>query len=294
VISTKRSEQLPPHSLTRKLIACANHSELRLVQPALALPPKPELREPPRIRRDLHRSLRSVNKRLAPTVDGDFSLTLKKARIIAQALEAFFETSGRSYPWRQSRDPYRLAVAEILLQRTRADVVSPLYSKVILAYPSSRDLASADLRSLRKVLRPLGLFNKRAKSLRSLGRAIGKAGTAVFRNPASAMTLPGIGEYGSRAISCFAFRQKIGIVDANVRRVLTRLLDLPSMDARDSRYQQLADKMLRASEDPRSTNFGLLDLGAMVCGPRPRCTICPLSHSCKYARAFKIEESRKR
>lgn len=95
------------------------------------------------------------------------------------------------------------------------------------------------------------------------------------------MSLPGLWRYGSRAVACFAFGKRVGIVDANVRRILTRLFALRLPQGK--RVHALADAIALAAEDAAEANYGLLDIGALICKRNPCCGECPLAEACKYA-----------
>lgn len=206
----------------------------------------------------------------------------ERATGIARALRRY-GNHIRKFPWRRNRDPYRLAVAELLLQKTRASSAVPVYAQMLTRYPSPQSLARSNEKSIELLLRPLGLSRKRARHFIGLGRALAELGTDILSSHASAMTLPGLGSYGSRAVSCFAFGAHVGIVDANVRRILTRVFGLRKMDPRSPRYQAIADRIIGEARDPAAANYALLDIGALICAREPRCEVCPLAKSCKFA-----------
>lgn len=213
-----------------------------------------------------------------------FDTRARRIRRTAELLAEYYSTAGRSFPWRSTQDPFLIAIAEILLQKTRAQNAAPIYLEVVRLYPTPRQLAFADLRNVERQIQRLGLFRKRARSLVGFGKAVDQLGVSALRDPTLSLEMPGIGEYGAHAIACFAFGAAIGIVDANVRRVLRRVFGLPKTDPRDRRYQELADRIVRTSARPRDVNLGILDLGASICGTRPKCKICPLVRSCVHAK----------
>jgi A/G-specific adenine glycosylase len=211
---------------------------------------------------------------------------------IAHLLVNYFKKSGRKFRWRNTRDPFRLGVAEILLQKTRAISTVPIYQQIVRKYKTPKHLGLAITESLEKEIRVLGLSRKRAHALVGFGNAIATMGVSALRDPASSNVVPGIGAYGSRAIACFGFGANVGIVDANVRRVLTRLFGLPKMDPRDRRYEELADRIVATSSRPRDVNYGFLDLAASICATRPKCNVCVLARSCSYAQSARDSRAR--
>lgn len=193
----------------------------------------------------------------------------------------YFGEFGRSFPWRSERDPYRLAIAEILLQKTRASSVVATYGVLIELYPEATDLASAEVAEIERLLMPLGLSKKRSTQLTAMARAVVENGAEAFEDWRVLLRdVPGLGAYAARAIATFGRGEKIGIVDANVARIIRRIFRIPSTDPRAVVYQQYADEIARASKDIRATNFGLLDIGAAVCLPRPDCDRCPFAAFC--------------
>jgi A/G-specific adenine glycosylase len=174
-----------------------------------------------------------------------------------------------------------LAVAEILLQKTRAPSIKGAYEALILRYSSPEALAEANPADLETLLRPLGLWKKRSAQLVNMGKAAVEVGVEVFSDwRLLRKDVPGIGAYGARAIACFGGGEAVGIVDANIARIIRRLFRIKTHDPRAVTFQHHADHIASACSDVRATNFGLLDIGAAVCTPQPKCTLCPLEPLC--------------
>jgi A/G-specific adenine glycosylase len=202
---------------------------------------------------------------------------------VAKEAAAYFHSHGRDFAWRKERDPYRLAVAEILLQKTRAESVVNVYDKLVSTYPTAAALSNADIENLESALRPLGLSRKRATQLVGMSRIVAANGTGTFSDWKWVLVnVPGIGAYGARAIACFGLSLPLGIVDANIARIFRRVFGINRPDARAVVFQEYADRVATFSEDTRATNFGLLDVGATICIANPKCPICPLRSFCKY------------
>jgi A/G-specific adenine glycosylase len=217
---------------------------------------------------------------------GRFSaLAERKITFLARESQQYYRASGREFPWRTERDPYRLAVAEILLQKTRADSVVSTYFRLIEKYPNAHALASADTHDLARVLTPLGLSRKRSTSLVGMANVIVERGPGLFGDWRSIeLLVPGLGAYAARAIACFALGEHVGIVDANVVRILRRVFRIRNKDHRAAVFQRYADAVVDRGNSAREVNFGLLDLGAKVCLPLPRCQQCLLAEHCAYAK----------
>lgn len=205
---------------------------------------------------------------------------LRIARVSAGA-EAYYRAQGRQFPWRDERNPYRLAVAEILLQKTRAESVMPVFLDMIDEYPTAKVLAGSSLEKIEVRLRPLGLSRKRSEQLLGMAAAVTERGTRILSDWKTALaSVPGLGAYGARATACFGSGKRVGIVDANVARILRRVFRIQTRDPRAIIYQRYADAIAEFSEAVRDTNFGLLDIGAAVCLQRPICERCPFRDFC--------------
>ncbi len=202
----------------------------------------------------------------------------------------WFQSSGRQFPWRQTRNPYAILLAEKLLQQTsvRPGLVQAYYD-LLSSYPTPTALAAADIDEVSTIIQSLGL-RYRAQELVTLAQAIcEKHKGHIPQDFKSLMALPGVGDYTSRAILCFAFGQDVPIVDTNVARILYRVFGLPgSMPANPARKRsliELAGSLVPLGQS-RDFNLALLDLGAMICKPaKPQCQSCPLLPVCEYGSA---------
>jgi A/G-specific adenine glycosylase len=208
------------------------------------------------------------------------------AAVQARLLE-WYRVQGRDLPWRRTRDPYAILVAEVMLQQTQVDRVIPKWQAWLAQFPTLRDLAAASRADVIRAWQGLG-YNLRAVRLHEIARAA----TARYdgRLPAdldALLGLPGIGRYTAGAIASFAFEQPVAMVDTNIRRVLGRVFwgtppAAPSeLAARE--VQALADAVLpQAGPTAYAWNQALMDLGATVCrAQQPLCLICPLMGACR-------------
>jgi A/G-specific adenine glycosylase len=200
-----------------------------------------------------------------------------------RALE-WFSHSGRTFPWRAASDPYHVLIAELLLQRTRADLVEPIYHTFLDVYPDVAALAQADEADVVALLRPLGFLHRSAR-LPALARALMERHEgAVPSTKEELLALPGVGEYVANAVLAIAFDERRPLLDPNVIRVVGRVFGRRSVRARarDDRqlWQEIAALLPRRS--PTQFALALVDLGAILCRPRrPRCHECPLRLKCK-------------
>lgn len=195
---------------------------------------------------------------------------------------------GRNHlPWQNTRDPYRVWLSEIMLQQTQVATVLNYYARFLEAFPTVQALAAADEDAVLALWSGLGYYS-RARNLHRCARQVVVEHGGVFPPSARQLAdLPGIGRSTANAIAAFCYGERVAILDANVRRVLGRVLafdaDL-SQAANVQRLWQQADGLLPVRDlpvaMPRYTQ-GMMDLGARICLPRnPQCLICPVAGAC--------------
>jgi A/G-specific adenine glycosylase len=195
----------------------------------------------------------------------------------------WFAENRRDLPWRRNRTPYRVWVAEIMLQQTRVDTVIDYYRRWMKAFPSWKALAAAPQSDVLKCWEGLGYYS-RARNLHTAARSI--CDTFHGRAPGTATELrsmPGIGPYTAAAIASLAFNENAAVVDGNEIRVLSRLFafggDTKSA-AGKKRMQAWADELL-VKGLAGEFNEAMMELGALVCLPKnPKCAGCPLQNVC--------------
>jgi A/G-specific adenine glycosylase len=193
---------------------------------------------------------------------------------------AWFSASGRDLPWRATRDPYRVLVAEVLAQQTQAARAAAAWPRFLARFPDAASLAAAAPAEVLRAWQGLG-YNRRALALRRTAQAVvergGWPGTVE-----ELAALPGVGPYTARAVACFALGLPVAPVDTNVARVLARsLAGADPGQLTPAARQRLADQAM-APADPWAWSSALMDVGALHCRPRPRCGGCPLEASCRW------------
>lgn len=198
-----------------------------------------------------------------------------------RAVLAWFAPRRRTYAWRRTRDPYRVLVAEFMLQQTQAARVEPAFARFLAGFPSVRALARASLRDVLVAWDGLG-YNRRAVALAETARRIVRElGGRVPREPATLRSLPGVGPYTAAAVASIAFGVPVAAVDTNVRRIVSRV-SAGAEDLGVGRVREIAQAWLDP-DDPGAWNQALMDLGRELCRPTPRCEGCPLRPDCRYA-----------
>lgn len=196
----------------------------------------------------------------------------------------FFRMSGINYPWREpTTSPFHVLVAEMLLRQTDAPSVSSVWEALTLAVPGPQELLDLDRGELHRIIAPLGLAEQRMKALTECSQVIVTRNKGrVPRNPHRLLTLPHIGVYAAAAAACFAFDQRIPVVDGNVLRVFSRLagVDFGRDNRRSEDVWRIAWAIL-PERGYRQHNFGLLDFAAQICTARaPKHERCELRSAC--------------
>jgi A/G-specific adenine glycosylase len=213
-------------------------------------------------------------------------------RPVAAPLLAWYRRHRRDLPWRESRDPYRVWVSEIMLQQTQVERVREFFIRFMERFRDVAALARAPEREVLKHWEGLGYY-RRARQLHAAAKQIvAKHGGEFPRTAAGLRELPGIGRYTAGAIASIAFGAREPIVEANSRRVIARLVGhaKPVGGAGDEPLWTIAAALLPRRE-PGLFNQALMDLGAMVCTvTRPRCDRCPLAASCAARATGRTEE----
>lgn len=205
-------------------------------------------------------------------------------RELHERLLVWWTENQRDYPWRKTSNPYHVLVAEVLLHRTRADQVVPLYTRLIERYPTVQDLSKARLEDVRALLASAGLVWRVDLLLQCASEIESRFGGRVPESSEELQSLPGVGHYIASAVRCFAYGHSDAVVDTNTVRIASRLLGFATTDA--SRRSPAVRKIIQDLLDParaRELNFAMLDFGALVCrSGRPQCSLCPLLHMCTY------------
>ncbi len=202
-----------------------------------------------------------------------------------QRVRRWWKQNGRSFPWRErSRTAYEVLIAEVLLQRTTAGQVTRFYDTFLSCYPDWSALRKARARSLKRLLKPLGLSGQKAKVLRSLANAMKSRADRLPHSRLELEKLPGVGQYIASAVLVTFYGKAEPLLDVNMARVLERFFGPRSKaDLRDDGYlQTLARKAVRGPYSLRSS-WMILDFAAAVCkASRPSCPLCPLNAHCLY------------
>ncbi len=203
--------------------------------------------------------------------------------IDTKKLQDWYRQNKRNLPWRNTTDPYKIWLSEIILQQTRVAQGLPYYEAFIQNYPTVADLAVADEQAVLKVWQGLGYYS-RARNLHYTARDIVQNYQGKFPdNYKDLLKLKGVGTYTAAAVASFCYQEPVAVVDGNVYRVLARFygLDVPINTTQGKKiFAGLAQKILDRKH-PALHNQAIMEFGALHCTPaQPACSNCPLSVQC--------------
>jgi A/G-specific adenine glycosylase len=203
-----------------------------------------------------------------------------------ETIRAHFREKGRSFAWRETRDPYKILVSEFMLQQTQTERVVKKYGPFLARFPSFESLAGAGVSEVYELWKGLG-YNRRAKALRDTAlRVVEEHDGRLPEEPALLQTFPGIGPYTASAICAFAFDKPLVFLETNIRRVFIHYYFADETEVHDKRLLPLIEATLDR-DDPRSWYYALMDYGADLKGRVPN----PNTRSAHYTRQSPFENS---
>lgn len=203
----------------------------------------------------------------------------------ASKLLKWYKQYGRDLPWRNTDNPYRILVSEVMLQQTQVERVKLFYKAWLKQFPNWKSLAKANNEDVIRAWAGLG-YNRRALMLRDAARSIVEHG--VPTDFESWKLIKGIGPYTAAAISAFAQKKRIMPIDTNIRRVLGRLLlgkPFPQ-PSDDERIQKVVETFLPHRGNYFDIPQAIFDLATVICTKSPKCIECPLRNDCPSSKKF--------
>ena len=200
-----------------------------------------------------------------------------KIYFLKNNLRSWYKDNNRSFSWRETTDPWKIYLIEVLSQQTQLDRADKYYKKFILEYPNPEKMALASRRKILKLWSGLGYNNRAIRMHESSKILSNKTFDELYPD---FMELPGVGKYTNSALLSFAYGEKIITVDTNVKRILGRYFKKDNIDE----FVKKNQKDLLSYFNSRNFNQALMDLGSKICTNRnPKCNICPLEKKCmKY------------
>lgn len=211
----------------------------------------------------------------------------------SKTLIQWYLGNKRDLPWRQTQNPYRVWLSEIILQQTRVEQGLPYYLQFVKIYPTVRDLANASEQEVLKLWQGLGYYS-RARNLLATAKKVVAEMNGVFPSDYKTLIkLKGIGDYTASAIASFCANEKTAVVDGNVFRVLSRIYGIETpinTSAGKRRFKELAQELIDP-ENPGKFNQAIMEFGAIQCVPKnPNCSACVFQSSCIAFNTGKIAD----
>lgn len=209
-------------------------------------------------------------------------------RLRGQAV-SWYQVNGRSFPWRAaSATTFEKICVEVLLQRTRAETVADAYPQFFAKFRDWTDLDAASIEELEIQFKPIGLWRRRARSIKGLARYASERNGRFPSAVPELVDVPGVGQYLANAILLFQHGQPRPLLDVNMARVLERFIrPRQRADIRFDPWLQAASQWLVRAAEPEQVNWAILDLASAICASRrPRCDTCPVASSCNKSMAY--------
>jgi len=212
---------------------------------------------------------------------------------IPEILISWYHENKRDLPWRNTRDPYRIWLSEVILQQTRVNQGLNYYLRFLERFPDVNALAVAEEEEVLKLWQGLGYYS-RARNLHEAARSIVKHHNGTFPgNYRDLLKLKGIGEYTAAAIASIAFGEPVAVVDGNVARVLSRLFAIEEAVNTVTGIKvlkQVASELIPPG-DPATFNQAIMEFGALLCKPKnPSCMICPIKDACQAFQTGRVND----
>ena len=197
------------------------------------------------------------------------------------------EENIRRYPWRNTKDPYRIIVAEVMLHRTRADQVKKMYNKFIEKFPDFRSVVMAGQDRIESELHSLGLLWRSDLLYRMAREVVEKYGGVLPMNKDELMKLPGVGHYIASAVLCSGYNIPEPVLDTNTVRVIGRIFGIEVTDSsrRSEKFEKIMRNLIDCGE-PKKFFLSIIDFAALVCSANnPKCNACSLCDICCFYRS---------
>ena len=200
---------------------------------------------------------------------------------ISKSLLHWYKKSKRSLPWRKTKAPYNIWLSETMLQQTQVKTVIPFYSRWIEQFPDFNSVATAHLDSLLKFWEGLGYYNRCKNFHKAVKIIVNNYNSSLPDNIEDFKALPGVGEYTAAAVYSIVLSHPIPVIDVNVNRVMSRLLQIKLHTPHNKKRVLSTLTNCIDKTRPGDFNQAMMDLGSTVCTQKnPKCDICPLNSSC--------------
>ncbi|MEO6539424.1 MAG: hypothetical protein ABIN74_00480 [Ferruginibacter sp.] len=220
-------------------------------------------------------------------------ISKKKIAFFQEKILVWYSENGRTFFWRKKElTHYQYVIAEVLLQRTKAETIAKFYPDFLKEFPNWKALANSNVKKIEKYLIPVGLYRQRSKRLMGLAQEMVRRNGRLPRDRQELESIPFMGQYIANAVELVIFNEPSPLVDVNMSRVLERFFGPRKMaDIRYDPYLQELSYKIVDHENAKEINWAVLDFAALVCIAKiPKCNICPLSTKCSYLQNKQIND----
>lgn len=211
---------------------------------------------------------------------------MRNKKEFSEVILGFYATQRRDFPWRRTKNPYKIFLTEILLRRTTSTQVNSIYDKFFENYPTINSLALAEKKDLIKLIKCLGLSKQRSEQMIRMANIIMEQHEGLIpKSYDELIELPGVGMYTVGGFLCLACGKDVSMVDTNVIRVVTRYFNIKSTKTEiwtDKKIWKFVKDLIPKGKC-KEFNLGLIDFANAICTPKkPKCEICVLHHECYF------------
>jgi A/G-specific adenine glycosylase len=215
-----------------------------------------------------------------------FSQTSEGYEAFIRTILGFYEAHGRRFDWRETSDPYRILLSEVMLQQTQTIRVIPKYVLFLSLWPTFKDLSQAPLDQLLFHWKGLG-YNRRALNLRKSAMVSERWGWTLPKEQDELRSLPGVGKATAAAIGAFSYHERTIYLETNIRRVLLHCFYPDQEGVKDKELESLLAHLVQRVEDPKQWYYALMDFGVLLKGLIPNSNV----RSAHYTKQAKFENS---
>ena len=213
----------------------------------------------------------------------------KKIEFFQHTILEWYHENGRKFYWRKKGlSNYQLVIAEVLLQRTKAETIAAFYPNFIQEFPNWKSLATASLKKIARHLKPIGLYTQRSIRLKNLATEMVKRNGRLPKDRQDLESISFMGQYTANAVELVIFDQPSPLIDVNMSRVLERFFGARKLaDIRYDPYLQELSYRIVEHESAKEMNWAILDFAAIICRAKnPLHKECPLKSCCGFYESY--------
>lgn len=211
---------------------------------------------------------------------------MKNKEVFSSYILSFYRTQSRDFPWRRTKNPYKIFLTEILLRRTTSTQVNSIYNSFFDVYPTIESLSLANEKDLKLIIKCLGLSKQRSTQMINLAKVIMEQyGGIIPKSYDELIKLPGVGMYTAGGYLCLVEGENISMVDTNVVRVISRYFNFKSNKTEswtDKKLWKFVKDLIPMGKC-KEFNLGIIDFASAICiSNNPKCDLCNLNDECYY------------